>query len=87
MSEPIDQEKQITDNLVQLRAKTEGEPIASFLDMRLLELSPGYAKVAMKLTPDYQNFNGLIFGGIKLIPVLPLSSTSTSSPVLRWVTS
>ena len=30
MSEPIDQEKQITDNLVQLRAKTEGEPIASF---------------------------------------------------------
>jgi len=64
MNEPIDQEKQTTDNLAQLRAKTEGEPIASFLNMRLLELSPGYAKVAMKLTPDYQNFNGLIFGGI-----------------------
>jgi len=64
MNEPIDQEKQTSDNLAQLRAKTEGEPIASFLNMRLLELSPGYAKVAMKLTPDYQNFNGLIFGGI-----------------------
>ena len=32
--------------------------------MRLLELSPGYAKVAMKLRPEYQNFNGLVFGGI-----------------------
>jgi len=32
--------------------------------MRLLELSPGYAKVAMRLKPEYQNFNGLVFGGI-----------------------
>jgi len=58
------QESKTSDNLVQLRAKAEGEPIASFLKMRLLELSPGYAKVAMKLTPEYRNFNGLIFGGI-----------------------
>jgi len=58
------QQSEASDNLVQLRAKAKGEPIASFLKMRLLELSPGYAKVAMKLTPEYQNFNGLIFGGI-----------------------
>ena len=58
------QESKASDNLVQLKTKAEGEPIASFLKMRLLELSPGYAKVAMKLTPEYQNFNGLIFGGI-----------------------
>jgi len=64
MDKPLDQESQTSDDLAQLRAKTEGEPIASFLNMRLLELSLGYAKVAMKLTPDYQNFNGLIFGGI-----------------------
>ena len=32
--------------------------------MRLLELTLGYAKVAIKLKPEYQNFNGVIFGGI-----------------------
>ncbi len=51
-------------DVAELRAKGEGEPIASFLDMRLLELTPGYAKVTMKLKPEYQNFNGLIFGGM-----------------------
>ena len=51
-------------NLSRLRARSEGEPIASFLHMRLLELSPGYAKVAMKLRPEYKNFNGLVFGGV-----------------------
>ncbi|MFC2016909.1 PaaI family thioesterase [Chloroflexota bacterium] len=52
------------DNLAELRAREKTEPIASFLKMELLELSPGYAKVAMKLKPEYQNFNGLLFGGI-----------------------
>lgn len=52
------------DAIAELKAKEKTEPIASFLKMRLLELSPGYAKVAMKLSPKYQNFNGLTFGGI-----------------------
>ena len=56
--------KRASDNVGELRAKEEGEPIASFLEMRLLELTPGYAKVAIKLKPEYQNFNGVIFGGI-----------------------
>ena len=64
MDKPLEQESKVSDGLAQLRAKAEGEPIASFLNMRLLELSPGYAKVAMQLTPDYRNFNGLTFGGI-----------------------
>ncbi|MFC1901739.1 PaaI family thioesterase [Chloroflexota bacterium] len=51
-------------NLEELRAKGKEEPIASWLNMRLLELSPGYAKVAMKLTPECMNFNGMVFGGI-----------------------
>ena len=54
----------ISDNVTELRTMEKAEPIASFLKMRLLELTPGYAKVAMKLIPEYQNFNGLIFGGI-----------------------
>ncbi len=52
--------------LAELRAGAEKEPIASFLKMQLLELSPGYAKVAIKIIPEYQNFNGLVFGGIAM---------------------
>ena len=57
-------EEELAHNIAGLKAKETGEPIASFLKMRLVELSPGYAKVAMKLTPDYLNFNGMVFGGI-----------------------
>ena len=56
--------KSSSDSVAVLRAKGEKEPIASFLKMRLLELTPGHAKVTMRLIPEYQNFNGLIFGGI-----------------------
>jgi len=58
------QASEASDNLAELRSRAEVEPIASFLRMRLLELSPGYAKVAMKLIPEHLNFHGLIFGGI-----------------------
>ena len=57
-------ESKTSDNVVKLKTKAEEEPIASFLKTRLLELSPGYAKVSIKLKPEYQNFNGLVFGGI-----------------------
>jgi len=57
-------EEKVSNNVAALKAKEKKEPIASFLKMRLLELSPGYAKVVMKLMPEYQNFNGLTFGGI-----------------------
>lgn len=60
------QRSETSNTLTELRAGAEEEPIASFLKMRLLELSPGYAKVAMKITPEYQNFNGLVFGGIAM---------------------
>ncbi len=52
------------DNVELLKAKEKEEPIASFLKMKLVELSPGYAKIAMKLTPEHLNFNGMVFGGI-----------------------
>ncbi len=53
-----------SDNIAELKEKEAGEPIASFLKIKLAELTPGYAKVNMKLTRDYMNFNGLVFGGI-----------------------
>ena len=58
------QEDEAAENIAQLRAREKGEPIASFLNMRLIELTPGYARVAMKLKPEYQNFHDLTFGGI-----------------------
>jgi acyl-CoA thioesterase len=57
-------ENEASDNIAELRLGEEKEPIARFLKMRLAELSPGYAKVVMKLLPEHQNFNGLVFGGI-----------------------
>jgi len=54
----------MTDNVSELKAKESTEPIAKLLKTRLLELTPGYARVAMKLGPQHVNFNGLIFGGI-----------------------
>ncbi|MFO8101784.1 MAG: PaaI family thioesterase [Dehalococcoidia bacterium] len=51
-------------NVEELKAKSRGEPIASFLGLNLVELSPGYAKVTMEMRPEYQNFNGIIYGGI-----------------------
>ena len=58
------QGREVSGTIAELKAREKGESIASFLKMRLLELTPGYAKVAMKLLPEYQNFNGFVFGGI-----------------------
>jgi len=52
------------DELAEFRAKVEREPISTFLDMRLLELTPGHAKVSMRLRPEYLTFRQFIFGGI-----------------------
>ena len=59
-----DQEKASQDNVKELKAKESGEPVADFLKMKLTELTPGYAKVVMKVEPEHLNFNGLVFGGI-----------------------
>ncbi len=61
MSQRVEETSQ---NITELRDKGESEPIASFLRMRLLEVTPGCARVSMKLRSEYQNFNGLIFGGM-----------------------
>jgi acyl-CoA thioesterase len=52
------------DNIARLKAAEAGEPIAGFLKIKLVELTPGYAKVTMKLGPEHLNFNGMVFGGI-----------------------
>ena len=59
-----EQPNETFDALAELKANADREPIASFLKMQLLELSEGHARVTIKLAPEYQNFNGIIFGGI-----------------------
>ncbi|MDO8491987.1 MAG: PaaI family thioesterase [Dehalococcoidia bacterium] len=61
MSELTDKEIQ---NLKELKVRAEHEPIGSFLGMKLVEIQPGYARVTMKLKPEYQTFNGFTFGGM-----------------------
>jgi len=57
-------EKINAETVARLKAAEKSEPIAKFLGIKLVELSPGYAKVTMKLKPEHQNFNGYVFGGI-----------------------
>ncbi len=52
------------DNVAELKASESNEPAAKFLKTRLVELSPGHAKVSMTVGAEHLNFNGLIFGGI-----------------------
>ena len=59
-----EQDNSAEKNIEVLTEKMQVEPIASFLNMRIIELKSGYAKVAMVMLPEYQNFNGFIFGGI-----------------------
>ncbi|MGA2368876.1 MAG: PaaI family thioesterase [Dehalococcoidia bacterium] len=54
----------MTDIIDRLKELGKNEPIASFLNMKLTELSDGFARVEMKMKPEYINFNGTIFGGI-----------------------
>lgn len=64
MDKVFGQDDVTADSISELKAKEEIEPIASFLGMRLVEMSPGFARVTMKLKPEYQNFNRLVFGGV-----------------------
>ena len=58
------QESKVSDYTAELRAKEKNDLVGVFLGMKVVELSPGYARVTMKLKPEYLNSIGLIFGGI-----------------------
>ncbi len=64
MAQISGEKKNAADTVAELKTKAEKEPIASFLKMRLVELTPGYSRVVMPLAPEYQNFNGLVFGAM-----------------------
>lgn len=57
-------EAQVRRNMAEIAAGSAAEPVAAMLGMELVEFEPGYARVQMKLRPEYLNFNGKVFGGI-----------------------
>ena len=59
-----DKPDKTAENIEWLGKQEKTEPIARFLDIELLELTPGYARVKMEVKPQYHNFHGLTFGGI-----------------------
>ena len=61
-----EQDNAAANNVEELLAEAKNESIASFLNMQLLELQPGYSKVMIKVLPEHQNFNGVAFGGITM---------------------
>ncbi len=59
-----EQKAKAKETVSELKAAEEQELIARFLGMKLEELSPGCARVSMKLKPEHLNFNGVVFGAI-----------------------
>ncbi len=57
-------DKKVAETIAKLKAAEKTEPVGRFLGTKLVEISPGYARVTLKLRPEFQNFNGFTFGGI-----------------------
>ena len=42
----------------------KSEPISAFFDMHVIELKMGYARLSLRIKPEYLNFQGVAFGGV-----------------------
>ena len=49
--------------LARLRARCKKEPYPRLLGIEVLEIEPGYSRVAMQFNPDMQNIFGMLHGG------------------------
>lgn len=67
------------DNVADLKTKSLNEPVGKFLNAQLVELSPGYAKVSLKVRSEHLNFNGLVFGGIIMSAIDEAFAYATNS--------
>lgn len=72
----------MSDNVAELKSKEAHEPVAGFLQTKLVELTPGYAKVTMKVRAEHVNFNGLVFGGIIMAIADEAFAYATNSLIL-----
>jgi acyl-CoA thioesterase len=51
------------DSLARIRARCKKEPYPKLLGIEVLEITPGYARVSMRFTPEMQNIFGMLHGG------------------------
>ena len=51
------------DTLARLKARCNKEPYPTLLGIEVLEIKPGYARVAMQYEPEMQNIFGMLHGG------------------------
>ncbi len=51
------------DTLARLKARCNKEPFPCLLGIEVLEIEPGYARVAMQFDPGMQNIFGMLHGG------------------------
>jgi acyl-CoA thioesterase len=52
------------DALSELKKLAGHEPAAIMFGIEVIELTPGYARVAMTVRPEHENFAGGTFGGV-----------------------
>lgn len=51
------------DAVAKLWARSQAEPFRQKMGLEVIEISPGYAKVAMDFTPELTNIFGMLHGG------------------------
>ncbi len=51
------------ETLARLKARCNKEPYPRLLGIEVLEIKPGYARVAMQYEPEMQNIFGMLHGG------------------------
>jgi acyl-CoA thioesterase len=51
-------------DIEEMRRRFDDSPCALFFGMKLVELSPGYAKVAMEMKREFLNWENMIQGGV-----------------------
>jgi len=60
MSKAVEKEQ---DAIAKLWSRSRKEPFKDILGLEVLEISPGFAKVAMRFQPEMQNIFGMLHGG------------------------
>jgi acyl-CoA thioesterase len=53
----------LSDTVARLWARCKKEPYPALLGIEVLEIQPGYARVAMQFEPEMQNIFGMLHGG------------------------
>lgn len=51
-------------DIEEMRRRFDDSPCALFFGMRLVELSPGYARVAMEMKREFLNWENMVQGGV-----------------------